>query len=389
MHIRTSSKSITGSLITAIIMVIIFAGVFIALSGEMAELLIVFGIFALCAITSKRLSLLQKLAETLRNNISIAVVFSVIFAIILPLLLNNSYVIHTTVLAIIIAIAALGLNFQIGCTGMVNVAIAAFMGMGAYTSAVISVYYGLSPWLGIISGMITATLLAIIIGSPTLKTHGYYVALVTIALQFIFSRLVNSTKWLGGPNGIAGIPDIAIGALTFGQYQKRFYLWLALLCLGVCIYIAYRLRNSRIGLAWNAIEQDQIVAVTQGINVAKMKLLAFAIGGAYAGLAGSLYAHFITFVSVDDFSMPKSLMLICMVALGGMDNVLGVVVGAVFLTVLNEKILDFADYGMFLYGVILLIVLLSRPQGLLPKTLRRYRMPKENAISDLREKSEV
>lgn len=384
MPLKSSSFQIQGKLLTVLMMLIIFAGLIIALRGELIETLIVFGIFSACVILSEKYKVMRQIAEVLSQNTKIIVVMAVVFAFLLPLLLQNSYVIHVATLAIITALVALGLNFQIGSAGMVNVAPAAFMGIGAYTSAIASVQFGLNPWVGTLLGTVMAALLGLAVGYPTLKTRGYYLALVTIALQVIFGLLIINTSWLGGANGISGVPGYKIFSLSFNQnfilgginYTfKSYYLWFALLCLGICMWISYRLWNSRIGLAWNAIEQDQIVAATQGINVSYMKLLAFTIGGAFAGLAGALFGHFMNFVGVEDFSLEKSLVIICMVALGGMDNVLGVVLGAVFLTVLNEKLRAFADYGMFFYGIVLLIVLLSRPQGLLPKRLRKYHLP--------------
>ncbi|MEW8986668.1 MAG: branched-chain amino acid ABC transporter permease, partial [Bacillus sp. (in: firmicutes)] len=281
----------------------------------------------------------------------------------------------------IYSIIALGLNFQLGSAGMVNFAPAAFYGAGAYTSAILAVKYGVSPWIGMIFAIIMASLLGLIFGYPALKTRGYYLSLVTIAFQVIFTLMIINTDWVGGPNGIPGIPGYQLFGHSFRKpleiftlklpYQTN-YFYLVFLLVGLAAVVASRLYNSRIGLAWNVIEQDEIVAATQGINLTKIKLLAFSLGAAFAGVAGALYAHYISFIGNEDFDFSKSLVLICMVILGGMDNVLGVILGAIMLTMMDEKLRDFADYRMLMYAIILIIILLVRPQGLLPKRNRKY-----------------
>ncbi|MHB1405518.1 MAG: branched-chain amino acid ABC transporter permease [Desulfitobacteriaceae bacterium] len=308
-----------------------------------------------------------------------------LFVLVLPFLLQgNSYLLHILVIAGIYSIVALGLNFQVGSTGMVNFAPAAFFGTGAYTSALLSVKLGFSPWLGTLSGIIMAAALGIVFGFPALKTKGYYLSLVTIAMQVIFTLMIINTDALGGPNGVPGIPAYKITGHSlrttldiFGislPYQAN-YIYLIYIILALVSLIAYRLYNSRTGLAWNAIEQDEIVAVTQGINLTRQKLLAFALGAAFAGLAGALYGHYTSFIGVEDFDFSKSLILICMVLLGGMDNVPGVILGAILLTIIDEKLRDFADYRMLMYSVILILILLTRSQGILPKRNRKYPVP--------------
>nr|WP_277998733.1 branched-chain amino acid ABC transporter permease [Moorella sulfitireducens] len=317
-----------------------------------------------------------------------ALVVAGIFALLLPLLVSgNNYLLHVVVMGGIYSIIALGLNFQLGSTGMVNFAPAAFYGTGAYTSAVLAVKFGISPWVGILCGLFMAALLGIVFGFPALKTRGYYLSLVTIALQVIFTLMIINTDWLGGPNGIPGIPGYEIFGFSFRRpleilgmrlpYQTN-YFYLVFLLLSLAALAASRLYNSRIGLAWNAIEQDEIVAATQGINLTKIKLLAFSIGAAFAGVAGALYAHYTSFIGNEDFDFNKSLVLICMVLLGGMDNVAGVILGSLLLTIIDEKLRDFADYRMLMYALILIIILIARPQGLLPKRNRKYQIKQDN-----------
>ncbi|MCI8336518.1 MAG: branched-chain amino acid ABC transporter permease [Peptococcaceae bacterium] len=305
-------------------------------------------------------------------------------ALLLPLALSGKpYALHIGVLVCVYAILALGLNFQMGSADMVNFAPAAFFGIGAYTTGVLTMKLGISPWLGVMIAAAITCVLGGFVGAPTLRTKGYYLSLVTMALQLIFSLVIVNIKAVGGPNGMPGLPGFTIGSFSFHQahdflglrlpYQAN-YLYLALLLLAVLLFVAYRVNLSSKGLALNNIGQDEVVAGCLGININKEKLFAFCIGGAFCGIAGAFYGHYMSFVGPDDYDFSKSLMIICMVILGGMDNPLGVAVGAFLLIGVNEKLRDFADYQMLIYGLILMIALLLRPQGLLPKRVRNYEL---------------
>lgn len=385
-------SSMRSQLLTIAIILTIYGGLLTAFRGTPATAISVIVMFVVIIIIAEKTKRLQDVYDIIGSHSKAAIVTALICAALLPLLLGNNYDIHVAVVAGIYALVALGLNFQLGSAGMVNVAPAAFMGIGAYTSAFFSVKLGISPWVGTIVAVFFSALFGLAVGYPTLKTRGYYLALVTIAVQVIFGLLIINTPWLGGPNGISGIPPYSLLGVSFGKElvignfrlpSQAFYLYLVLIALTLTIMISQRLWASRIGLAWNAIEEDQVVAATQGVNVAHMKLLAFTLGGAVAGVAGAMYGHYLNFVGVDDFGLAKSLVILCMVALGGMDNVVGVVFGAVVLTLVDEKLRELADYGMFFYGIILVAVLLIRPQGILPRRMRRYKLLQAGGISPL------
>lgn len=305
-------------------------------------------------------------------------------AVCLPLALSGKpYALHIGVLVCVYAILALGLNFQMGSADMVNFAPAAFFGIGAYTTGVVTMKLGISPWLGLFFAAVVTAILGGLVGAPTLRTKGYYLSLVTMALQLIFSLVIVNIKAVGGPNGMPGVPGFTIGGFSFHQaheflgmrmpYQAN-YLYLALLLLAALLFVAYRVNLSAKGMALNNIGQDEVVAGCLGVNINKEKLFAFCLGGAFCGIAGAFYGHYMSFVGPDDYDFSKSLMIICMVILGGMDNPLGVVVGAFLLIGVNEKLRDFADYQMLIYGLILLIALWLRPQGLIPKRVRNYEL---------------
>ncbi|MBC7326243.1 MAG: branched-chain amino acid ABC transporter permease, partial [Moorella sp. (in: Bacteria)] len=361
-----TGKGFNDSLIAVAVGIGISLVLYISLTGSLVVALLTLALGLGLIMYGERTGGLEKIYGSLEEHKNKTLGIIILFGLLLPFLLSgNNYLLHVVVMGGIYSIVALGLNFQVGSTGMVNFAPAAFYGMGAYTSAVLAVKFGLSPWLGLAGGMVMAAVLGIIFGFPALKTRGYYLSLVTIALQVIFTLMIINTDWLGGPNGIPGIPAYKIAGYSFRKpleilglrlpYQAN-YFYLTFLILGLLALAASRLYNSRIGLAWNAIEQDEIVAATQGINLTRIKLLAFSLGAAFAGIAGALYAHYTSFIGNEDFDFSKSLVLICMVLLGGMDNVAGVTLGAILLTMIDEKLRDFADYRMLMYALILIVI---------------------------------
>lgn len=362
--------------------IVFFAAITLAIAGSLWSTLLVLIVMTGLLILGEKKGYVDRAYDLVGKSRGITLPALGIALVLFPFILKgNAYFLHIVVMAGIYGIVALGLNFQIGSMGQVNFAPAAMFGVGAYTSAMVSVRYGLSPWIGLVAAMIVTAGMGLVFGFPALKTRGFYFSLVTIALQTIFTLLVVNIDWLGGPNGIPGIPAFSL----FGRSLKMngsflgtkipyqlYYIYLTFILLLVLIIVARRLYTSRVGLAWNAIEEDEIVAATQGINLTRVKLLSFSIGSVFAGIAGSIYAHYTSFIGVEDFDFNKSLIFICMVLLGGMDNPVGVTVGAVILTIIDEKLRVFADYRMLMYSIILIVVLVVRSQGLLPRRIRKY-----------------
>ena len=328
----------------------------------------------------------HKITNLVKESYNQYNLFSIIFMILLlvsiPFLFkDNSYLLHICIMGGLYLIIALGLNIQLGSTGMVNFAFAAFFGVGAYASALLTINSHFSFWLGILAAIIMSALFGLLIGSLTLKSTGFYYALVTMAFQIIFHLLVNTLKFTGGSGGISNIPFPSIGKYSFSSslnifginlpFQANYY-YLVLAVVLFSLYLAKRLYNSRTGLVWNAIREDEIAAKCQGISVNKGKLEASAIGAIFGGMAGAIYAHYISFISPESFTFHFSVVLICIVILGGLDNILGVVIGAILLTVIPEKIRFFAEARMLFYGVIIIAVLIFRPQGLIPERIRKY-----------------
>jgi len=313
---------------------------------------------------------------------SFSIIFMILLLVSVPFLFkDNAYLLHICIMAGLYLIIALGLNIQLGSTGMVNFAFAAFFGVGAYASALLTINSHFSFWLGILAAIIMSALFGLLIGSLTLKSTGFYYALVTMAFQIIFHLLVNNLRFTGGSGGISNIPFPTIGEYSFSSslnifginlpFQANYY-YLVLAVVLFSLYLAKRLYNSRTGLVWNAIREDEVAAKCQGINVNKGKLEASAIGAIFGGMAGAIYAHYISFISPESFTFHFSVVLICIVILGGLDNILGVAIGAILLTVIPEKIRFFAEARMLFYGIIIIAVLIFKPQGLVPERIRKY-----------------
>lgn len=311
-----------------------------------------------------------------------AVAWGIMFVLGLPFILHDSpYLIHLLFLSGLFAVLAVGLDFQVGSTHLVNFATAADYGIGAYTAALLAVSFGWSFWLILPLSGLAAALFGFLLGLPTMKTKTYYLSLVTIAVGLIIYLLLNNLSWTGGPDGIAGIPYPTIGGFSLGDsmrifgmelpFQANFY-YLVLAILFVEFVVARRLYQSKIGLAWNAIRDDEIAAACQGIDVTGSKIMAFYTNAFFDGLAGAVYAFNVGFIAPENFAFMLSVIVVTMVIIGGMGNVTGVIFGAVIMTLIPEKFQVVQSYRLWLFALIIIIMLLARPKGLFPQKTRRY-----------------
>lgn len=283
------------------------------------------------------------------------------------------YILHIFVIAGIYSILTLSLNLVVGYTGLPALGHAAFSCVGAYTSALLALNFGLSPWLGLIIGAVTASVLALIIGFPVLRLKGDYFALATFGFGVIvYSVSKNWVSLTRGPLGLPGIPGFSL----FGYRISEIWSYLILvITLVLLVYsVIRRVVESPFGRVLRGIREDEIAAAALGKNVPKFKLLAFMLGAFYAGLAGSLYAHYITFIDPSSFTIMESIIILLMVVFGGMGNILGSFIGAIVLVVLPE-VLRFlgmpssiaAPFRQMIYGLLLVLLMLKRPQGILGK----------------------
>jgi branched-chain amino acid transport system permease protein len=303
--------------------------------------------------------------------------------------------------ALLFAMLAIGLNVVVGYAGLLDLGFIAFFGIGAYTYALLaSPHFGLHYpfWLLLPLGAFVAGCFGVVLGAPTLRLRGDYLAIVTLGFgEIIRIFLVNLNRpfnLTNGPHGVTLIDPLRIGPLDLSKTHDLFglqvaavhcYFFVFLICVSLAIVLSLRLENSRIGRAWIAIREDEIAAKAMGINTRNIKLLAFAMGATFGGVSGGLFAAFQGFVSPESFKLVDSIMILCMVVLGGMGHVPGVVLGAVLLTALPEALryvqplqqqllgrvyVDPADLRMLLFGLALVLMMRFRPQGLWPSRRR-------------------
>lgn len=312
------------------------------------------------------------IVNTFKNKLSWPILLFVVVLLFIPIIIPNPYILSVLVIIGIYAIVALGLGLLLGFTGQISISQAAFYGIGAYTSAILTVTYGVSPWIAILVGCIISAIIAFVIGWPTLKLDENYLALATLGFGFIiyilFTQMVELT---GGPSGIRDIPRLSIGSFLFDNDTKYFYLvWVVVLGL---LLFSSKLVSSRVGRALRAIRGSEIAAKSAGINPTKYKVKVFMLSAVFASIAGSLYAHYIAFVSPSPFYVTASINFVLIAVIGGLTNIWGGLIGAAVVTILGELIQDLvplfsqdagSEYQMIVFGVILIIMMIYMPQGL-------------------------
>ncbi|MGC2425246.1 MAG: branched-chain amino acid ABC transporter permease [Nitrospirota bacterium] len=261
-------------------------------------------------------------------------------------------------------VLALGLNLVVGQTGLLVLGYVAFYAVGAYTYAILATGHWINFWAALPIAAFMAGIFGFVLGAPTLRLRGDYLAIVTLGFGEIIRIVLNNwDKLTGGPNGITDIPRPKIGSFEFSSLTPYYYLVLAFAAL--VIFFVSRLNDSRIGRAWIAIREDETAAEAMGVNTTWLKLLSFALGAVLAGLAGVFYAAKMGFVSPESFNFLESVIILCMVVLGGMGSIPGVILGAVVLYVLPEALRDFQQFRMLIFGGSLVALMVFRPQGII------------------------
>lgn len=286
--------------------------------------------------------------------------------------LGNSWV-RVLDFVLLYVLLALGLNIVVGYAGLLDLGYIAFYALGAYLYAwLASPHFGLHLpfWAVLPLGAALAGMFGVLLGAPTLRLRGDYLAIVTLGFGEIIRIFINNLDEVtNGPKGIANIDRINLFGFKFSTPMRYFYLVLFFVVLFVLVI--RRLGDSRVGRAWAAIREDEDAAKAMGLNTHSLKLRAFATGAAFAGVAGCLFAGFQTFVSPESFTFGESVIIFCMITLGGMGSIPGAILGSIVLVVLPELLRPVADYRMLFYGLLLILVMTMRPQGLWPSKQRR------------------
>ena len=281
-----------------------------------------------------------------------------------PLIFKGGYLLNVLVFVGIHTMLAVGLNLLLGFAGQISLGQAAFFGLGAYLSGILTTTYSVNPWLAMALAALTVGILAFFIGFPILKLKGHYLAMATLGLGIITYIVFNEAVDLtGGPSGLSGIPNISLGTFVFDSDVKNYYLiWFFTL---VTILLSLNLAHSRVGRALRAIHDSEVAARVMGINARLLKVQIFALSAFISTIAGSLYAHTMTFVSPASFGFNFSIELVTMVIIGGLGSIYGSFLGAAILTLLPEVLRAFQDFDIIVYGLILILITMFMPGGLI------------------------
>jgi branched-chain amino acid transport system permease protein len=292
---------------------------------------------------------------------SLAGVGIIIFVLVLPLLITNKYYVHILQSVGIVSILAYGLNILFGYTGQISLGHAGLYAIGAYTTGLLTVKLGISPWLGILLSMVVCAISGLVLAGPALRVRGPYLAMVTIAFGLAIERA--ATEWqslTGGPQGIAGIPVPSIGGHTF---DSRAYLYLIIVLSIVFFFFAKHLVQSRWGRAFIGLSESEVAAESLGINVYRYKVLSFVVSSVCAGLAGALFAHQNEYINSEIFNLDLSIFFLIVVLFGGLATPTGPIIGSIVLVISQELFNELYNYHLYFYGGILLFSLMVLPQG--------------------------
>ncbi|MBC7962862.1 MAG: branched-chain amino acid ABC transporter permease [Steroidobacteraceae bacterium] len=300
-----------------------------------------------------------------------------VFVLLLPLLFQGGYLMNVLVFVGINTMLAIALNLLLGYAGQISLGHAGFFGLGAYLSGILTVSYGWNPWQAMPVAALAVGCLAGLIGFPILKLKGHYLAMATLGLGIIIYIVFNETIDLtGGPSGLSGIPNIALGGVTFDTDVKNYYLiWGFTLAV---VLFSINLANSRVGRALRAVHDSEVAARVVGVNARILKVQIFTLSAVISSLAGSLYAHTMTFVSPASFGFNFSIELLTMVVIGGLGSVYGSFLGAALLTLLPEFLRAAHDYDIIIYGGLLMLMVMFMPGGLvrgIPALFRKLFKP--------------
>jgi branched-chain amino acid transport system permease protein len=299
-----------------------------------------------------------------------------------PLLGASNYWVNVAVVVLSYVVLGLGLNIVVGFAGLLDLGYVAFYAVGAYIGAILITQFGWNIWLCIPVAGITAALFGVLIGAPTLRLRGDYLAIVTIGFGEITRITINNLTGLtGGPNGVFGIPKPQILGVSFTEPIYFYYLLLALA--GVAVLLSQRLLFSRIGRAWTYLREDELAARVMGVNAARFKLMAFAFGAFWAGIAGAIFSSRIGIAAPESFTFLESILIVVIVVIGGMGSIPGVIAGATAMILIPEILRPLLTYRFLIFGIVLILVMRFRPEGLIPGRRLRAKKPTEDVLAEV------
>ena len=319
-----------------------------------------------------RLSIFQRLIEERRIFLPALLVVAVL-ATAFPFVFSM-YQVNIMITALMYVMLGLGLNIVVGVAGLLDLGYVAFYAVGAYAYALLNHHFGLSFWVCLPIGAGLGAIFGILLGFPVLRLRGDYLAIVTLGFgEIIRLILENWNDFSFGPSGIANIPRPGLFGLKLSLEASTTYIYFLVLGMAIfTIFMVNRLQNSRIGRAWLALREDEIACQAMGVDKTRTKLTAFALGATWAGLAGVIFSAKTTFINPASFTIWESINILCIVVLGGMGSIVGVVFGALVLILLPEYLRAFSEYRMLAFGCILVLMMVFRPGGIVSNVRRSY-----------------
>ncbi|SDN30220.1 branched-chain amino acid transport system permease protein [Desulfonauticus submarinus] len=320
----------------------------------------------------EKLTFIQQLVSEPRYNRPLfASIF--MFLIIFPWIFST-YQTNIMISALIYVVLGLGLNIVVGIAGLLDLGYVAFYAVGAYAYALLNYHFHLGFWVVLPLGGLLAAIFGILLGIPVLRLRGDYLAIVTLGFgEIIRLILENWDEFSFGPSGISNIPRPGFFGLNLSVEQATIYIYYLIIAMAiVTIFVVNRLQNSRLGRAWLALREDEVACEAMGIDRMKTKLAAFALGATWAGFAGVIFAAKTTFINPASFTFLESAIILSIVVLGGMGSIVGVILAAFLMILLPEYLRAFSEYRMLLFGAAMVLVMVFRPQGLIPNVRRKY-----------------
>jgi branched-chain amino acid transport system permease protein len=297
-----------------------------------------------------------------------------VFALVFPFIFSM-YQTNIMITGLIYIMLGLGLNIVVGLAGLLDLGYVAFYAVGAYSYALLNHHFGIGFWAALPIGAGVGVLFGILLGFPVLRLRGDYLAIVTLGFgEIIRLILENWNEFSFGPSGIANIPRPSLFSIQLSLQNATIYLYyLMILLVLFTIFVVNRLQDSRIGRAWIALREDEVACEAMGVDRRKTKLTAFALGATWAGMAGVIFAAKTTFINPASFTIWESIIILCIVVLGGMGSIIGVIVGALILILLPEYLRAFSEYRMLIFGGMLVLMMVFRPGGIVSDVRRTYK----------------
>jgi branched-chain amino acid transport system permease protein len=316
----------------------------------------------------------------MKRDLFLFIGFSVL-VMVAPQFFAGGYLMNVLVFVGINTMLAIALNLLLGFAGQISLGHAGFFGLGAYLSGVLTTTLSVNPWVAMPVAALVVGCLAYLIGFPVLKLKGHFLAMATLGLGIIMYIMFNETvEWTGGPSGLSAIPNLQAAGITFDSDVKNYYLIWGI-TLAVMLF-SINLANSRVGRALRAVHDSEVAAQVLGVNARILKVQIFALSAVISSLAGSLYAHTMTFISPASFGFNFSIELLTMVVIGGLGSIFGSFLGAALLTLLPEFLRGANDYDIIIYGALLVVMVRYMPGGLvrgIPALFRKVLKQKEEA----------